>query len=68
MSALIKWVESQLVGRKTYVGSACLALAVFALQAGYIDDATFGKIQAVLIAWLGASLRSAITKTAGDAK
>ena len=61
-------IEELLKGRKTYIGSALLALAVFAYQSGLIDDGTFGSIQATLIAWLGASLRSAITKTKGESK
>ena len=60
--------DKLLSGKKTYLGSALLALAVFLYQSNYIDAATFGKIQATLIAWIGASLRSAITKTAGDSK
>ena len=61
-------IESLLSGKKTYLGSALLAFAVFAYQSGLIDQHTFGSIQATLIAWLGASLRSAITKTKGDTK
>lgn len=62
MDTVIKWLD----GKKTFIGAALLALAVFAYQSNFIDANTFGKIQATLIAWIGASLRSAITKTAGD--
>ena len=65
---MLSEIEKLLSGKKTFIGSALLAFAVFAYQVGWIDGNTFGKIQATLIAWIGASLRSAITKTAGDSK
>jgi hypothetical protein len=62
MGDLLKAIE----GKRTYLGAALLAFAVFAYQINWIDANTFGKIQATLIAWIGATLRSAITKTASD--
>ena len=59
MGDLLKKVEVFFEGKKSYIGAALLGLAVFALQSGWIDQATFQKIQAVLIAWGIAALRAA---------
>ena len=58
MGELLKKVEGMLAGRKTYLGAALLALSVFALQAGWIDQPTYTKLQTLLIAWGFAALRA----------
>lgn len=60
MSDLVTKINALLAGKKTYIGAAGLALATFAVTMNWIDQATFSKIQAVLIAWIGASIRAAI--------
>ena len=60
MSELLKKLESALEGKKTYLGAALLAFAVFALNMGWIDQHTFDSIQTILIAWGFAALRAGI--------
>ena len=56
MDQIFKFLD----GRKTYLGAAVLAFATFAVSVGWIDQGTYLKVQGIVIAWLGASLRAAI--------
>ena len=58
MGELIRKVEGALAGRKTYLGAGILALAVFALNVGWIDQHTYDTVQGVMIAWGFAALRA----------
>lgn len=59
MSELLKKIETLTAGKKTYIGAAGLAVAVFLLNIGKIDQHTYDTVQGVLIAWGFAALRAA---------
>ena len=56
---MFKKIEELLAGKKTYLGAGLLALAVFALNIGWIDQHTYDTAQGALVAWGFAALRAA---------
>lgn len=60
MVELINKINGLLAGRKTYIGAAILAIAVFLVNIGKIDQHTYDTIQGAIIAWGFASVRAAI--------
>ena len=60
MGDILKKVEALLAGKKTYIGAAILAVAVFLVNIGKIDQHTYDTIQGAIIAWGFASVRAAI--------
>lgn len=58
MANLIAKIDSLLKGKKTYLGAAALAVAVFLLNTGKIDQHTYETVQGALIAWGFAALRA----------
>lgn len=56
-------IIKKLDGYKTYLGTIALAILGISLKAGWIDAETAGAFGAIIAAFTGAAVRSAISKS-----
>ena len=59
---LLQELNKVLAGRKTYLVAAILALGVFAVNVGWIDQHTYDTLYGILVAAGLATLRAGVGK------